>query len=244
MPRRFSSRRRYSSRVRKYAGSTRRVRPAAGRETPQYTYSRVTKKLVHVFPVISNVLTLAASNDSTQSIALLNGVTLGNTLGQRSSNRMQMRNLVMSYGPNFDYSQPTFHHSNMRLVLVYDKECRTSGTPPLITDVFDNADILSQPRLESRDRFEILWMQDLSGARTPVWNGTGVTFYGPTGEAVRRVIIPINRPTMFDVSATGGAYADMTRGALLLLCLNATAYSAATSNVLFYSYRLTFDDVE
>lgn len=243
MPRRFSSRRRYSSRLRKYPGTTRRYRASAGRETPQYTYSRVTKKLVHVHPVVSSVLSVPATNDASNSLVLLNGITLGNTLGQRSSNRFHMRNLVLSYGPNFEYSASNFHHSNMRVVIVYDKECRTSGTPPTVLDMFDSADILSQPRLETRDRFDILWMQDLNGSRTPVWNGTSIQFHGPTGEAVRRVIIPINRTTVFDVSATGGAYSDMTRGALFLLCLNANPYNA-NSNQLFYSFRLTFDDVE
>lgn len=243
MPRRYLSRRRYASRPRKYPGTTRRVRSGPGRETPQYTYSRVTKKLVHVHPVVSVVANLPASNDSAVSMTLLNGISLGNTLGQRSSNRLQMRSLVLSYGANFDFSQANYHHSNMRIALVYDKECRTSGTPPTFTDIFDSADVLSQPRLESRDRFEILWMQDLNGSRSPVWNGTSVQYYGPSGEGVRRVVIPVNRSTVFDVGATTGNYSDITRGALLLLVLNALGYTG-NSNMLYFSYRLTFDDVE
>ena len=215
MPRRYYSRRRRIPR--KYPGNARRyARSSSGRETPYYSYSRVSRKLVHVFPIPSNVQSVFANQgDTSQNSIHCNDVALGNAINQRSSNRIYMRNLVLNLSIDFDSTINTMHHATVRLILVYDKECR-GGARPLTTDILDQADPMSMPRIETRDRYDILWMYDWRLSKTPIWTGSAVAYAGGAGEGIHRFIIPVNRSTVYEVSATTGLYSDIMRGGLIL----------------------------
>lgn len=197
-----------------------------------------------MYPIPANVLTMHPNNDNASfGSVMLNHITVGSSLQQRSSNRIFMRNVVLNLGVDFDPIPQSNHHATVRLALVYDKECRTSGALPWITDVFDSADPLSQTKIEARDRFDILWLFDWSNNRTPFWNGSSVQYAGGNGEGTKRFVIPIKRTTIFDLAATGGAYADVTRGALIFMALYPAGYSATFSPRVYYTYRITFDDI-
>lgn len=240
MPRRYYSRRRRVPR--KYPGNSRRFTRSSGRETPYYTYSRVSKKLVHVHPIPSTVQsTYANSGDTNNNSIHLNDISLGNGIHQRSSNRIFMRNLVLNLAVDFD-PMDNIHHATIRFVLVYDKECR-GGARPLTTDILDQADPMSMPRIETRDRFDILWMYDWRYDRAPVWNGTAIVYGGGNGEGIHRFIIPVNRSTVYEVSASTGFYSDTMRGGLVLYCVLARPFNATTNPRVYYTVRLTYDDI-
>ena len=240
MPRRYYSRRRRVPR--KYPGNARRFTRSSGRETPYYSYSRVSKKLVHVHPIPSIVQsTYANAGATSQNSMHLNDISLGNGIMQRSSNRIYMRNLVLNLGVDFD-PVDNVHHSTIRFILVYDKECR-GGTRPLTTDILDQGDPMSMPRIETRDRYDILWMYDWRNDRAPVWNGSAIVYAGGTGEGIHRFIIPVNRSTVYEVSATTGFYADTMRGGLVLYCVFGRAFNATTNPRVYYTVRLTYDDI-
>ena len=241
MPRRYYSRRRRIPR--KYPGNARRyTRSSAGRETPYYSYSRVSKKLVHVFPIPSLTQSVNANaGDTGQNSIHLNDIALGNAINQRSSNRIYMRNLVLNLAVDFDMTA-AIHHATVRFILVYDKECR-GGTRPATTDIIDQADPMSMPRIETRDRYDILWMYDWRCDKMPVWNGSAILYGGGTGEGIRRFIIPVSRSTVYEVSATSGYYADTMRGGLVLYCVFGQPYNATTNPRVYYTVRLTYDDI-
>jgi len=121
----------------------------------------------------------------------------------------------------------------IRLMLVYDKQA--NGAAPVIGDILESSDFLSQYTYDKRERFVILMdkcytlgYQD----KTNFW-GTG----NPIVEDRRT--IRINRPTIYSGSTT--AITDITTGSLWLV--NVGTGTSPTAATVDYRIRVAYTDV-
>lgn len=233
------------SRRRTIAGSTRKVKRGSSRDFPVYSYAPVQRKLVHVTPLVTTVQTLyinRADNQATYPwIAPLGLVPEGSGIDARKGNRILMRSLILNTA--FSQSNATNnHHLRLRLSVVYDSD--PTGVVPGVSDIFDSYDPLTFPRLETRTRFQILYLREVDMENMSVINSSNAILYSPGvgTEPHFRVDIPINRSMVYKPSAGTATLADITRGALYL-CVSAFDLAGAGNAQLRYSHRITFDDI-
>lgn len=225
------------------AGNTRRVRRGSTRDIPVYRRPGITRKLVHVSPLVSGANQLNCNNGSNQAsypwIAPLCLVAEGSGIDSRRGDRIYMRSLIL----NVAFNANTFvdHHCRIRLAVVYDTD--PTGTVPLVTDIFDSTDPLSFPRLETRSRFQIMYMREIDMEYMPVVISNVVTYRAGVGtEPHFRLDIPINRMMQYKPTAATGTLADITKGALYL-CVSSPVLPDGGPPILHYSHRVTFDDL-
>lgn len=212
------------------AGATRRVRSSVGREVPLYLPSRRVASEAHV--ATSAAVTNPFGISGTGRVTLINSIARGTALTERLSSRIAMQMLQIR-GRCSVNTAPAVSFASGSFMVVYDRS-PTGVTLPTFNEIFDTADIFSFQRLETRDRFQILYRFNVS------LEGGGPTAI--TADSVRNVDLAINmgqRETTFTTASTTGNYADMRTGALYFLDIGSSI--TATDNLLYQlQFRLVF----
>jgi len=250
MYRRRYSRRRGSYRRRTLPGNTRAVKAGVVRDVPMYAPRGACRKLTHVFPLVTGSNTTYVngsipSNATWPNVLTLNEITRGDGLASRDTNKVYMRDLFIS--GHFDY--PTISafsaipHKDFRMCIVYDREPR--GAVPNLTDIFDSSNAHVFPKIESRERFDILYLRNGSLMHSPYFDTTSGILWaeGPGSLKYIRLKIPIRRTTTWVPTNTDGTQAAMTKGALYIMTHNPESPALGNAYIDF-SYRLTFDSIE
>lgn len=204
-------RRSYSRRPGAVAG-VRRVR-ASGivRNVPFYIRQGGATVEAHAH-TIGSAAPVALACNSTPGVFLLNGIAQGESVTEREGSRLTMKSLHL-VGNFYSTIADT---SLVGFALVYDKSPR--GALPLFTDIFENSvnPVAAFQRLESRDRFQILFRKEvvLSGTYTAADERSSIPF---------DMKMALNRTSAFEVGNTTGTIADFTYGALYLVTFGDSA---------------------
>jgi len=225
-------------------GTFRQFRRASGRDIPSYSYVRGScKKLVHLWPITPGLVQLTASNVSTAATSFhLNQFVRGDGLDMRHANKTLVRYLYMRCNVYTNtYTVTSSFLTNARMVVVWDRECR--GLAPVFTDIFDSYSTTAFPRVEFRERFQILYDRNFDGG-TPtisVWNGSNFQL---GFHKMFNIKIPVDRMTVWAPSSTGGAVSDIEKGSLYVFFIAPSAYGATSHLTLSFIPKVTFDDYE
>lgn len=209
-------------------------------------------KVVRVFPTDQGA-SLAIAGNNTNPITdigtapncvVLNSIPLAAGTASRQGTRIRLRTLLLS-AEFFSGTNGAAPHFHARLALVYDKRPTgsTPGLPPWNL-IYENDSITGFRATGGRDRFEVLYEQDIKLDKSVVWNGTTAFFtYGPSSSKVINVRIPIYRVTSFAEGNVSGSYAAMTSGALILMLLSPDVPNASNNMQMGYNFKLSFDDL-
>jgi len=221
------------------------VRMARRREIPSYTPGRAyCRKLVHMVPLssaVDNVLQ-AAGTGTAFSRHHLNVIPQGDGLDMRHANKTMCRMLYINgvvSSTQYPLAANFFYEG--KLAVVWDRESR--GLPPSFLDIYDNPQITSFPRLDYRERFQILYEKTYSPEPSVAWYNTNTQAANLYWSQVVKLRIPINRMTIWQTGVTGGTIAEIEKGGLFLIFMSpATVGNPSLS--LEYQYKLTFEDLE
>jgi len=224
-----SSRRRYSSGSRSAPVGFYTAGRGLTRQVPLYTGGKGSKGVeTHA---VDTILSNVNPSPILGSISLVNSIARGTSISERMGTRAQMMNVLVTGTLGFAQGS-TKTRGVFVAYFVYDRSPR--GILPSWTDVFDVAAVNSFQRLDTRDRFEILYR------RTWDIEGNGTT---PTSDSFVRVELnlPIRRMVSFHSSSVTGAISDIDSGALYLFVLPATSdVSSPTDFGFSMSHRLSF----
>lgn len=167
---------------------------------------------------------LPTAQFNTNGINLL-PITLGNGPGaQRIGRKIRLRSIALRYGFEPD---TTAACSQMRIVVVYDKQPSNNG-PPLATTVFDNNQFYSPLNLNSSERFVCVMDEISECATSQDLIITGKRF------------VRINLDTIF--GANNGLDTDITTGALWAFACHNDWITTAGANT-FIDFRTRYTDV-
>lgn len=242
----YGSRRRYRRDRGRPQTGIRSVRFATRREIPTYTRPQAyCKKLIHLHPVESPsfIAIEAEPLGSMTSRHHLNAVPQGDGLGNRHANKMLCRMLYIN-GLITTAQSPLISANEIRparLVVLWDREAR--GLAPVFADVYDTPNVTSFPRVQFRERFQILYEKTFNPSADVGWFNTAGQAAYLTYNRMLKLRIPVNRMTVWTPGATTGSIANVEKGSLYLLFITPAA-PGNDSLVFNYEYKLTFEDIE
>lgn len=229
------------------AGGYSRVRRAVGREVPLLERPSRTAVEMKYFPPVANTNTTVFAG----GIRIIPQISQGTGVGERIGNRIAMKRLLIrgSLVPYLDFtgsSTTTVENYTPELAfhVVYDRSPGT--TIPDVHDIFDTNDVHAMQRMDSRDRFYILYSKRQEwGFSQNVTPGTVTNSY--TMSANGPVMIPISldlpiyRPCSFREGGLGTSYGDFREGVLFIVC---TGLVPPVGSPRFVGrVRLTYSDV-
>jgi hypothetical protein len=184
--------------------------------------------------------------DTASPTIVLNYVARGEALKDRTNDRATFTqlNLIgwLRQPPQYDGFGGSVETV---MAFVYDK-MPTPAAVPTWTDVFVHADPWTLQRTDTRDRFEVI--QILRKRTRHNVTATGNTsfpasnFADASTQQTIDLVIPLNHVTSWNTDVPAGGYANMTKGALLLMsCSNVPPAAAFTFKPLFqFEYQLQF----
>lgn len=204
-------------------GATGRYVAGVGREVPLYLPSRRSRTEAH----IAEVLPIDVQVNTTGSLQFLNTVPTGTSLYAREGQRITMTQLQIR---GFIRVDAATTYAAGSLLIVYDKAPR--GALPVPTDILDLATTQSFQKLDTRDRFEILFRKNysLEGNNTTV-----------TADSFRNIdeVVYMNRSATYTLSGAGGTIADISYGALYAFWIGNVG--AGTNDLIAHvGYRTVF----
>lgn len=193
---------------------------------------------------------LAAAGSPSASAVFLNNIVQGTAIDQRSGSMVYMRNLMIRgviqprmiiqastqvgvYAANYPYGE---------ILLVYDREPdQHLTTVPPLSDILEQGTNMSSPqRLDTRDRFDILFRKKLSF----LVDGTSDSMYYSRGNWID-MKIPINRSCTFAAGATAPANPGLVRkGTLLIYFLSFLPNTLGHAPVFQGYMKLSFTDMD
>lgn len=176
-----------------------------------------------------DVATLTKANDTTGSIALVNGVAQGITVNTRNGKKYHMSSIQLRGIIRSNSATTVAGTANM---LVYDK--RPTGTLPVITDILDTISSESFNNDVNSSRFRVIrrWDDVLVQAQGA----------GPNSGKNFDYFVKLNLPVEMKTGSAGDAISDMSEGALYFITVGnqaAGTLAAATS----VGFRLRFKDL-
>lgn len=168
-----------------------------------------------------------ASWNATYLITTVVSPALGDSLTSRDTARIQLLTweVHIFYRPTPAGLIPiTAYNWVGTMWLVYDLAPR--GAYPAFLDIFATAEALTLQRVDTRDRFQILWRYNRSstGPTTPT------PTYDPTATGCVSDLVQINRPCVYDGSGSGDI-ANITTGALYFISIGTGANDAPIYNI-------------
>lgn len=195
------------------AGATRYRVASVGREVPLYLRpGKAAPMEAHVFDHVSSITSFGAAG--TGLVEHLNEIAEGTAINNRLSNRCTLRNLLIRGQVRANLStQPT----SGVLMIVYDRQ--PQGALPAYTDIMDAATVLSYQRLDSRDRFQILWR----------WSRIFEPYTTSNSDTTQFLDMNLDlgeRECVYATTATTGTIADCKQGALYLVTVGDQAVLA------------------
>lgn len=191
------------------AGSSRNAYARIGREVPLYLPPHGLSSLneAHYLDTSSG----AMSFNTTGGIVHLNAIALGDDILQRHANRIMMFSVhvigQVQVGATSVIPQGFWS-------IVYDRQ--PQGALPAITDIYATASTNTFQRMDTRDRFSILYRQHFQ------LEGNATT---PTADSLRRVdrIIHMRRQAAYTTGETSGDIQYVKTGGLYLVWLSSNA---------------------
>lgn len=245
---RFSKRR-----VSRFTPGRRRSVPYTkfGQQLPTFTRSRNVPRLLHIFPAVSIQQSMGASSNNPlgagTNALILNEVPRAAGVASRTGTKIKMRTLLINYEWHMGNTAGVTPqlHQHLKMVLLYDRRpIWGAAAYPSWTDVYESSAFTSFRTMMSRDRFEVLLEKDVALNAEPTYNGTSIVpIEGPRSFARGSLRVPINRLTSWAPDDTSGVLAAMTYGSLFLVGLSNGPYVANSSPYCFFSYKLSFDDL-
>lgn len=204
-------------------GSMRYYRGTAiGRDTPLYLRPRYSHTEAHVVQTPQAAFYLNA----TGGIGQINVVDQGDALSNRLATRIYMKDLMFRFAMT-NLSQGT---SSCTFAIVYDRQ--PLGVLPAISDIFDAPNVQSFQRLDTRDRFQVLYRKDMS------FDGNS-TMPTPSMGQILTAVVPIGRSTTYTVGVASGAIANVKTGALYFVYFG-TGVSTNDTVIGSGTFRLVF----
>lgn len=239
-------------------GSLRRVRRGGVRDQAIYAYGCAARKLMHFVPSQSYAATRVFFNSGNVfrpaaggNLLLLNGIAQGTGIDQRQLDKVYMKTLTlrMWFQPGTEFTGTGSRGYPYLLLLVYDTQLRTGGggtTPPTIADIVDNTYALANQRIDTRERFQILYRKVINANAFPYWNGTALAYspYHPSADKMYQLKIPINRMTTYHQNGTDDSYESINRGSLILYCVSEFVAAESTNSHLSVVPRLSYIDYD
>lgn len=165
--------------------------------------------------------------DTTGSVVLLNGASLGTDYNNRIGRKVIFKSLLIK--GNAIATQATGTTQPYRFLIVYDKQ--TNGATPAVTDILSLAGTRAPINLNNRDRFVVL--VDLTGSVT---DATGTS---DKIECFGRYT-KLNLETTYN-SNNNGNVTDINTGGIFAVTLGGNA-AGATAGILPFHCRLRFLD--
>jgi len=233
------------------AGTTRYVRAAPGRDVPLYVAPRrVSYEEMRVFPnpaLDANPVLTGLSFANNFVLVHLNPIRQADDIAARQGGRAQLQSLLLRGTIRIPTGSPTLNVQYGTLMVIYDRS--PNGQLPLITDVLQAP--VTPPafaRVDYRDRFSILYRQQLILENTPFMDtttpATPVRSNVATSDSARIVdlVIPIHRPAVYSDTAATGVIATMRTGALYLACIGTSAVPSENLTGDFVQ-RIAFSDL-
>lgn len=242
----YYRRRRYGSSRYSYgvSGSLRYVRRSAGRDVPLYLPPRVRRySEVHAYPSDDSTVLDPIIFSLTGAITHINPIARGDGLGERDADRVYMMRLILR--GTVEASTGAGLSSSPRqagvMMIVYDRQ--PNGALPAITDILDTATYNSLQRLDTRDRFSIMYRQMIALEAPFVYNGTSLV-NNVSADSIRTIDlnIPIYRPSVYTTSQTSGAIANVKTGALYAIFLSQLDQATFNTPIARLNYRISFSD--
>jgi len=261
-------RRRYVSRSRPRRRSSSRAKPtsttvvarrSARHELPTYSYGCAAKKLMHFVPksmptALTGYYALRAntgnafppdpSNSTFGNCYFFNGIAQGTGLDERALTKVMMKNLLLRYWlvGGTDVLVDPQRMELYSMMVVYDNEPPIGSTPPPVTDILDSAEPLSFQRIDSRDRFHIVFRKTLKITPWPI--NTTTYAGGGLGNATHGELkIPVNKLATYFVGDPSASFTAVNRGSLVLYILGQSAAGGGNSTLYIYP-RMSFSDLE
>lgn len=174
-----------------------------------------------------DILNSLAAADTTGTIGLLNGVTLGSDINNRIGRQVELRSIQLRV-QSFSTFNTGIDQWN-RALIVYDRQ--SNGASPAITDVLTAATINAVRNLNNRKRFKILM------DKTVYLNAAGETDSGTFYDFYRK----LRHPVEFN-AGNAGIVSDIQSGAIYLIAIGSATAGNTAGNILFSS-RIRFTDV-
>lgn len=228
-------------------GTNRFVRRSYGRDIPLYLPPRPRRYAeVHAFPQAEATTLHDVRFTNTGSITHLNVVGKGDSLGERQGDRIFMLRILLrgffrAYNPGTE--QPIRNQIQVgTFMLVWDRQ--PTGALPLLTDILDTAEVSGLQRMDTRDRFFILYRYQFQVEFALLYNAA-TSAYDPvaTADSVRNVDwnIPVYRPAVYATSESSGAIANVRTGALYAVFVGGDPTAVYTPSASLH-YRISFSD--
>lgn len=219
------------------AGSTLRLPSTVGREIPLYQPPRSALVETHAFGIQTGAFPQLFFNTS-PILQHINAVPQGDGLRERDGGRIQMsrllfRGVVSTPRPA---SSPDF--PNILMCVIYDKAPR--GVSAVLSEIFDttgNVDPFDFQRMDTRDRFQILYRKVHSLTR-PVELSPGTPFE-VTSDVAEVVDFDLDlgrRQSVWTTNNSSGDIAEMKSGALYLMFVTQSQIQCQFD----YHSRITF----
>lgn len=211
-------------------GNFRRLPLSSGREVPLYAPKTSVYQEMHAYPPAGDSSLIDQQSGPT-AVYHINGIPKGNDISQRTGNRIRMVSLQVKGVVRPASGGSALPLQRMLLAFVYDFQ--PSGALPAATDIYDFADPFSLQRLDTRERFFILFQQLYTCEIT----NTGGSY---TSASVHDVAldIPIRKDASWGSPNTSGAISGATGGALY--CLLLASGNANASPIVDFRFRLQF----
>jgi len=166
---------------------------------------------------------VVAMNTAPGVVALLNGISRGDDIGQRNGREVTMKSIQFQAQTSGGAAD-----SFCRFLLVYDRQ--SNGTPLTAAQVLNVVDIVSPRNLENRKRFKIL--HDVSYPIETTANALSLKVH----KFYRRLAHPITFNT-----GNAGTVADIATGSLYLIALGSNA-AGGNAAQFTYSCRIRYLD--
>lgn len=226
------------------AGSNRFVRRSAGRDVPLYLPPRPRRFAeVHAYPSGDSGVLDPVTFALTGSITHLNPIARGDSLEEREGDRCYMMRLILR--GTVEATTGAGLSSSPRqagvLMVVYDRQ--PLGALPVITDILDTATYNSLQRLDTRDRFSIMYRQMIALEAPLLYNGTTLV-NNVSSDSIRTIDlnIPIYRAAVYTTTQTSGAIANVKTGALYAIFLSQLDQATFNTLVARLNFRISFSD--
>lgn len=182
------------------------------------------------------------------------GTALDERIGDRVSLlRFALRGFVTAFMPTSittSISTSSAYTQEMSLAVVLDHKSGAATSSPTYADIFDSTDSHAFQRLDSRDRFTLLYHKVYSFVcGMAISPGTTSNGMHPvmTANCMQSVDldIPVNRTAVFKRGASGAAYTDVQDGQIfVIMTANPIVGLPTGSNPSFSgNARLTYVDV-
>lgn len=159
------------------------------------------------------------------------GITNGESDGKRIGNKIVIRQVMIRGHCTASTSTVL---QTCRLVLIYDKQ--PNGALPAFTDIYNNAECNTLPRVDISERFTFLkeWYFPISGYQTGTLTAAGVSSTYLIDET-----IDCYCPIMYGAST--GAASDLKEGNLFLVQIGEYA-SSATNPIAVLNLQVNYTD--